>query len=332
MKIGIGFIFVVSFLFLGSAFAADPVQPAEPESCVQFTFDTGPIIMTRHQSDKAIFSSEGHAGSGDILKSSNVDDEWRMGGQARAAVTFPCFYVDFGGFWIPSDSDTAHNLEPEGDNIIETSPRTSFGNSTSIIGTFKYSSSIYNLAGNIGHSFTPWFSAYAGVRYMRLKEELNLFSPFGGGESETDNWKTKNSLVGPQIGARADILKVMGVCESSPWSLDTNVAFALLHNHGTSHYKSFYTPAIPSWAPFGSASSNFWTPGVAAEADLGYRLTRNLKLAVGYQMLYLDRVALATDAVTGTASFNPGVRTNMSVEKDSVLYHGGIVRFVVDLP
>ena len=332
MKIGIGFIFVVSFLFLGSAFAADPGQPSEPTSCMpKFTFDTGPIIMTRHQDNKAIFSSEGHAGSGDILKSSNVDDEWRMGGQARAAVTFPCFYLDFGGFWIPSDSDTAHNLEPEGLNIIETRPRTSFNNDTSIVGTFKYSSSIYNLDGNIGHSFAPWFSVYAGVRYMSLKEKLNLFSPFFVGLSESDNWKTKNSLVGPQIGARANILKLIGVCESSPWSLDTNVAFALLHNQAKSHYKSFYIPAS-GWSAFGSESSNFWTPGVAAEADLGYRFTRNLKLAVGYQMLYLDRVALATDAVAGTARSNPGGRINMSVEKDSVLYHGGIVRLVVELP
>ena len=60
---------------------------------------------------------------------------------------------------------------------------------------------------------------------------------------------------------------------------------------------------------------------------------RNLKLAIGYQMLYLDRVALATNQVAGTGNFNvSGGEINMSVQKDSVLYHGGLVRFIIDLP
>ncbi len=257
-----------------------------------------------------------------------VDDDWRVGGQARLTVAFPCFYLDFGGFWIPSGSDTVHKFEPDGENTIETSPPTFFGGPTVGDATFKYSSSIYNLDGNIGHSFAPWLSAYAGVRYLRLKEKLDMFSPFGGSDYEDDNWKAKNSMVGPQIGARADILKLIGVCESSPWSLDTNVAFVILHNHAKSEFSR-----TPGTATSGSASSNFWTPGVAAEADLGFRLMRNLKLAIGYQMLYLDRVALATNQVAGTGNFNVvGGEINMSVEKDSVLYHGGLVRFVIDLP
>jgi len=327
MKIGIGFIFVVTFLFLGSAFAADPAQPTEAESSkVKFTFDVGPIVMTRHQDNKALMSSPGHQGSGDIFKSSMVDDEWRMGGQARLEVAFPCFYLDFGGFWIPSGSDSVDRVVPSGTSTVETSPPTDFSGPTDGDSTFKYSSSIYNLDGNIGHSFAPWFSAYAGVRYMRLKEKLGMFFPFDSGDQVVD-WKTKNSLVGPQIGARADILKLMGVSESSPWSLDTNVAFALLHNHASSDCE-----LVIGGVTSDSKSSNFWTPGVAAEADLGYRLTRNLKLAIGYQMLYLDRVGLATGQVEKTGTLNSLSVTTNSVGKDSVLYHGGLVRFVVELP
>jgi hypothetical protein len=327
MKIGIGFIFVITFLFLGSAFAADPAPPPVEESCwPKFTFDTGPIVMTRHQGNKDIFSSPGRAGSGDLLKTSMVDDDWRVGGQARLSVSFPYFYLDFGGFWIPSGSDSVHKFVPDGENTIETSPPTFFGGPTVGDATFKYSSSIYGLDGNIGHSFAPWLSAYAGVRYMRLKEKLDLFSPFGDSDFEDDNWKTENTLVGPQIGAQGDILKLFCIPESSPWSLDTNVAVGYLHNHTESKFSARENEV------YTSASSNFWIPSIAAKADLGYRLTRNLKLVIGYQMLYLDRVALATNAVSGTDNFNIDGRIGMSSKKDSVLYHGGIVRFVVELP
>jgi len=330
MKIEIGFILGVTFLFLGSAFAADPVQPpAEESNGPKFTFEAGPIVMTRHQDNQAILSSEGNPGSGDLLKTSIIDDGWEVGGQARLAVTFPCFYLDFGGFWIPSGSNTVHKFEPDSQNIIETSPPTGFWGPTDGNATFKYSSSIYNLEGNIGHSFAPWLSAYAGVRYIRLKEELNLFSPWPAPYygNEVDDWKSKNSMVGPQIGARANILKLIGIPESSPWSLNTNVGFAMLHNHASSDFLRTPDPS------YGSASSNFWTPGVAAEADLGIRLMRHLRLAIGYQMLYLDRVALAPDQVAGTGNFNGSGRAiNTSVEKDSVLYHGGIAKFVVELP
>ncbi len=133
MKIGIGFVFVVTFLFLGSAFAADPVPPPVEESCgPKFTFEAGPIVMTRHQDNQAIFSSPGNPRSGDLLKTSMIDDDWRVGGQARLTVSFPCFYLDFGGFWLPSGSNTENKPLPLESNTIETSPPTLFDGRTQI--------------------------------------------------------------------------------------------------------------------------------------------------------------------------------------------------------
>ena len=75
------------------------------------------------------------------------------------------------------------------------------------------------------------------------------------------------------------------------------------------------------------------TPGVAAEADLGLRLTKNIKVAVGYQMLYLSSVALAPNQVGVTGSFNTLTPPYISsVEKSSVIYHGGVAKLIMTMP
>lgn len=330
MKTTIGCFLAAILLFVGSVYAADTAQQATVASGLpRITLEAGPIVMTRVQSNRNIWSSPGHQGSGDILKSSDIDDDWRVGGQARLTFTFPSVYLDLGGFLIPTNTKTVHPFLATGVSTIETTPLTLYGDGSGFVGTFKYASSIANLDVNIGHKFTPWLSAYAGVRYIKLKEELDLFVPFGGGAFNDDNWKAKNSMAGPQIGVRADILKVAALPASSPWSLDTNIALAMLHNEAST---DFLNTANPPYSPHASASASFWTPGVAAEADLGYRLTGNIKLALGYQMLYLSRVALAPNQVGGTGNFNPpdGLK-NSTVEKSSVLYHGAVAKLIITL-
>jgi hypothetical protein len=327
LKTTLGCVLAVVLLFTGSAYAADPAQQAPVADGVsQFTFEAGPIVMNRVQGNRAIWSSPGNPGSGDVLKSSRIDDDWRVGGQARMTFDFQKLYIDFGGFWIPTSTHTVATPLPAGPNTVETSPRTFFFAPSNSAMTARYLTSIMNFDANIGHKYTPWLSAYAGIRYIKLKEELDLSLHAPPFPDDDVNWKTKNSMVGLQIGARADILKVAGVPASSPWSLDANIALAMLHNDASAVF--FEKPELNISA---SPSSSFCTPGVAAEADLGLRLTRNIKLAVGYQMLYLSRVALAPNQVGGTGNFVT-VPLTSSVEKTSALYHGGVAKFVVTLP
>ena len=81
------------------------------------------------------------------------------------------FILILGDSGIPSGSDSVDRVVPGGTSTIETRPITTFGGPIYGESTFKYSSLINNLDGNIGHSFAPGFAAYAGVRYMRLKRK-----------------------------------------------------------------------------------------------------------------------------------------------------------------
>jgi hypothetical protein len=321
---------VILMLFVGSAYAGDPAQQATlVNGFPQITFDAGPIVMNRVQSNRTILSSPGNQGSGDVMKSSMIDDDWRVGGQARLRLGFPNFYLDFGGFMIPTGTTTVNKPVPSGSNTVETSPPTRYGGPTLGDASFKYLSSITNIEMNIGHNYTSWLSTYAGVRYIRLKEEFDFLAPFPGGFIEDDNWKAKNSMIGVQIGARADIFKIVGVPAASPWSLDTNLALALLHNDTSAN---FATTSNLFSSLSGSSTKEFWTPGVAVEADLGYRLSSHVKLAAGYQMLYLGSVALAPNQVRGTGNYNPGPSSviSSSVEKASVIYHGAVAKLIIN--
>ena len=178
---------------MGSAYAADSAQQATmADGITQFTFEAGPIIMNRVQDNRAIWSSSpGRQGSGDILKSSMVDDDWRAGGQARLTFTFPKFYIDLGGFWIPTNTHAATSIIPVGLSSLETAPPSFYGAGSATGITARYLTSTVNLDMNIGHQYTPWLSAYAVVRYIKLKEEFDLTIQ----TAEDINWKTKNSMV-----------------------------------------------------------------------------------------------------------------------------------------
>lgn len=310
-------------------FAADPAQqPTVTADLPQITLDAGPIILTRVQSTRPLLSSSANPGSGDVLKSSDIDGKWSVGGQAHLTLGYPSFYMDFGGFLIPTDSKNLTKALPAGTIFEETTPRSVYGTPAGSIGVFRYRSSIVNLELNIGHKYTPWLSAYAGIRYIKISEQFDFVGLFPGGFSEDDNWKAKNSMVGPQIGVKGDLLKAAGSA-GSPLSLDTNIAVALLRNEASTNFS--FTTNTGAVLAAGSATKDSWSPAVAAEVDLGYALSRNIKVAVGYQALYLNSVALAPNQLRPESQF-AGAATTTHVDKTSALYHGAVAKLVISLP
>jgi hypothetical protein len=152
----------------------------------------------------------------------------------------------------------------------------------------------------------------AGFRWVEIHEELNVDADFGANMTDL-GWNVDNHLYGAQTGA-----EVMLLDRGGPMQL-------------TSHFKG---------GIFGNDADNSFAlnqavgPDVAFTTDKGdvtfmgdiaflgrYRLNDNVSLNSGYQLLWFDGVALASEQIFAT-----NVITGGGIDTDGfVFYHGALV-------
>lgn len=162
-------------------------------------------------------------------------------------------------------------------------------------------SKLYSFELNMNHEVTDNIEAIAGFRYVRLKDNLNLNIP----DAETSLFnipvptslqsEASNDLFGGQIGARARLWN------ASRFSLTTDFKGGIYGN-GARQGSSITTtlPIVGDLVAFSNDRND--TVAFVGEWTLqgNYRLTDRWSVDLGYQLLWIDGVAVGTEQLAAS--------------------------------
>jgi hypothetical protein len=129
----------------------------------------------------------------------------------------------------------------------------------------------------------------------------------------TGLYEAENSLLGAQIGAEMALIDGPG-----PFKLDLSGKVGVYDNRSNAGIREFSGNNPIGQFQSGRVSETSY----AAELGLtvGYRLTDRTELTAGYHLLWMDNIAMAGTAASGSL-LNPSLlRTN--VFRDEMLLHG----------
>jgi hypothetical protein len=165
----------------------------------------------------------------------------------------------------------------------------------------------------------------AGVRYLDLAEDFTLRDYFYGtggpfvGQSGTvqDHFGTANRFIGAMLGVRAQAswgrfsvaTQVRLALGATVEELSVGGAFQAINYSPSSGARGIFAQPNNS----GSRSSGAFAVEPEFQIKLGYDLTSNLRLTLGYDILYLSNVIRPTDQI------------DRNIPKGNVFGQGGTV-------
>lgn len=185
------------------------------------------------------------------------------------------------------------------------------------VADFNYSSRIYNGEANLRHmANNGWLTWIVGFRYLELSEDYGAVFNTGGGTSRY-NIGTNNNLVGFQIGSEAHIW------QRGNWSVDGWLKAGVFGNSARSN--TFEDVAAIGG---GTATASATRDQTAFLGELGlaavFQLTERVGIRAGYQIFWLDRVALAPEQLDNV---NPAIPLATVDLAGDLILHGGFVGF-----
>ncbi|HEX6963068.1 MAG TPA: hypothetical protein VF175_14460, partial [Lacipirellula sp.] len=152
----------------------------------------------------------------------------------------------------------------------------------------------------------------AGFRWVELHEELGVDADFGGNMSDI-GWNVDNHLYGAQTGA-----EVMLLDRGGPMQLTSHFKGGIFGNAADNDFG--LNQSVGPDVSFTDQTSKVTFMGDIA--FLGrYRINDNVSLNSGYQLLWFDGVALASEQIFAT-----NVLTGSGIDADGfVFYHGALI-------
>ncbi|HYO24847.1 MAG TPA: hypothetical protein VEQ85_07850 [Lacipirellulaceae bacterium] len=161
---------------------------------------------------------------------------------------------------------------------------------------------------NLRRPVNEYLSVLAGFRWVELADKLTYrMGPTARGEYDFNN-----RLYGGQLGASFTPLR-----PSARWILNIEGKGGLYGNDADGGILLFQP------GPIGQFSDHDTTTSFVSQIDFtaGYRLNRRVTLRTGYQLLWLDNVALASDAASRSL-LNPSLLTD--IDYGDLFYHGAM--------
>ena len=278
--------------------------------CPKWYVDAGVVILHRNRSEAdpimrpisiglPIISGHddpfGWNGDLDITVGYRVDccNAWEVryfgdtGADANAA-------VDFGGI-------------PESFTIATGGP-------FSLLGfTVDYRTDLHSLELNQRHTVTDNVTFLSGFRYLEIDEDLKFGLSILGSQVATYAWSDDNHLYGGQIGTDLSLwnngpLRVNSVFKGGVYGVQADNAYTNQTILGT-------------FVRNGATASDVAFVG---EIDLlgTYSICQHVAVRGGYQLLWIDGVALASDAASQTNPVNGGAVIDTNGQ---LFYHGATV-------
>ena len=181
--------------------------------------------------------------------------------------------------------------------------------------TFGYGSDLHNLEVNVlRRDMDDWMTLILGFRYIELSEDFGAVFNTGGGTSFY-NINTNNHLFGFQLGADAHIW------QRGDLSVDAWVKVGVFSN-------SADQSTFENLAAIGGGTANAGASGdqTAFASELGlnglFQLTDMLAIRAGYQVFWIDRLALAPEQLDNT---NPSIPLATLDLSGDLFIHGGFI-------
>jgi hypothetical protein len=184
-----------------------------------------------------------------------------------------------------------------------------FGPNNTLI-TARYLTQLYSSELNYRHPLTDRIDFLTGFRWIELSDDLRYNIASGAG---FDEFRYNNHLYGAQIGAdwaltnRCSRLKIGAVGKAG------------LYGNVTDGGTYLFQPSNPPSIKF---TGDDTTTAFVGELNFSaaYWFTNHIAIRGGYQLLWLDNLALSADAAARSIT-NPVLLTN--VENDGHLFYNG---------
>ncbi len=168
-----------------------------------------------------------------------------------------------------------------------------------------YSTQLQNAEFNVYRQVTPGLSLLAGFRWIELQDKLrtNLATA-----TTFVSWDNSNQMYGAQIGAN-----LMLTSPGMPLVFNASAKVGLFNNSAENRMTSNVV---------GGARGSSSPTSVATELNLTgtYQINNNLAFRAGYMLLWLDKVALASEAAASTTQIAGG--TSSPVNTGNVWFQG----------
>lgn len=284
--------------------------PCEDSCCCPlWTIRAGAIFLRRSQtsSESLIFADDVNKPGVQILNVRDFDDDDAIGPDIWVLRCLnECHSLEFRFFAVDSWSTSGTR---SGDPIWIVFPGfTVPGSGTA---TFLYGSDLYSAELNLKRRTSDWLSLLAGFRWVEYNEDLTLLgTPPGGPTFNLYSIDTNNHLYGFQLGAESNIWTGNGLWRFDAWA-----------KAGV-----YYNNADQTTSVIGFGNVNAKTSHTAFIGDVGVavvrQLTSNLALRAGYQLLWLEGVALAPDQLATTDITIPFATVDTS---GSPFFHGALL-------
>jgi hypothetical protein len=181
----------------------------------------------------------------------------------------------------------------------------------------QYNSNITSIEANLRLRKSDWFSWIAGVRWINLSEDL-LFLAVGDQNAAAGYVTTNNNLLGFQLGGSA-ILAAHG-----RWTFNGQIRAGVYYNDCDATAAGLVE--IPVYAT-GDANPTAFEADAQLTASLW--VSDHFAIRFGYQVMWLDRVALANNQFTSQDIdqiddyVSAGLRVNTNA---TPFWHGALVQ------
>jgi len=305
--------------------AADPDAlwySPEPDYVARpWTFSADGLIMMRSAPDSVALLRTGMLQGGDVVLNANDLDfdtsgGWRFGAQRTGqCCDLEIVYFQMDGF------EAVTTVPGEVEMVTDRD-----GAHLSIIAPWvEYRSRLYNSEFNLRRPRNEWLTLLIGLRFLELDEDYKVAGlsddnvPIGGDEVlETFSQRAKNCLYGVQIGADGLLfsrgrLSVQGLLKAGIYGNHADQLAVQFDGHDD-ETRQLYSERGE----------------VAFVGDLAltgkYQISEHLAFRAGYQLMWLDGVATATNQIrSNDFGIGPGGASSRVDTGNTVFYHGAVL-------
>ena len=265
------------------------------------------------------------------LGTQNLDFEYRAGGRALVARTLGdwhamevCYFGLSDWNEMASVVDATPNDQGERGTLL--SPFSDFGNPPVAgldyngVVSIRYSSSLDNIEWNLRRRLEMppgrmQTSVLIGGRYMRIRERIGYHSVSNVPALDTTydvTTRTDNQMVGVQVGALFEF-------QVEPrWWIDCEVKGTAFDNRADQDSDYVHSAQGTQFRRRAAHASTF---ALDLRLDLIYQVSQRVSAYIGYQALWVDGLALASENLgTDLNVFIPGPA--VLVDDGRVVYHG----------
>jgi len=297
-------------LILRAAVLVGLLQVAAPsfaQSDSAWTIDAGAVILTRSTPDAgAIVQPLG--GGAPISRAEDFDFNWGAGPEISIARR-----VQSGDVWQVRYFGAMDFESEESFGEVPNFRLGSFSNFGATSLSARYDSTLHSTEVNWLRPVGRWFTFLAGFRSIELHDELTYHVTFPA-FSANYIWNEDNHLYGGQLGGVISLYNPGG-----PLSVDCTLKAGVYENFADNDF-TLATSIGGAFEGAGYQSEAAFAGEINFTAV--YRFTASWAFRGGYQLLWLDGVALASDqAAAATANL-----TQNAIDNDGdVFYHGAIL-------